>query len=261
MYSKILLFFGLFAFFIVKSQSYSGKIFLEDAAELYISKVYVTNLSSHNSVLSGYDGSFSIAANSGDIIRFSSVNTEREDVKVSPEMLKSGKNLIHLKMAVYSIQEVILKKFKPSGDIRRDMKYFKDSEKNLELAKIIGLPSPTVKDETALPPVASFAGGGLSFDIASIYDIISGEREKKIRAYNYEKMSKTIAAIRKYYGDDYFTALKIPRNHIDNFLQFIYSSDDLELALGNHNLEAAKYFIEKYLPVYLKRISTADYHG
>lgn len=259
MIQRVLLLSAILCVFFSKAQNFSGKIFLQDASALYLNKVYVTNLSSQNSVLSNFDGSFTIAAKTGDMVRFSSVNTERQDIKVSAEILSSDKNIVKLKMAVFSIEEVILKKFKPSGDIRKDINYFKDSQKNLEIAKVIGLPFPTKKDETILPPLASFGGGGLNFNLGTLYDIISGEREKKIRTYNYEKMTKTIAAIRQYYGQDYFTALKIPKNNIDNFLQFIYNSENVESAMASNGMEAMKFYIEKYLPVYLKRIDSAPH--
>lgn len=88
--------------------------------------------------------------------------------------------------------------------------------------------------------------------------MISGEAKKKKRFHEYEKMSKTISNIQQYFGDDYFTRLKIPKELIPNFLQFIYSSDNLNVFTDNGNYEPVKIYIEKYLPIYMKRLRNSN---
>jgi hypothetical protein len=67
-------------------------------------------------------------------------------------------------------------------------------------------------------------------------------------------MNNSVTAIKKYYGTEYFTNLKIPVNLIDNFLQFVYSSDNIYQYVSNNNFEAVGVYIEKYLPVYQRRL-------
>jgi len=43
-------------------------------------------------------------------------------------------------------------------------------------------------------------------------------------------------------------------NLIDNFLQFVYSSDNVYQYVSNNNFEAVGVYIEKYLPVYQRRL-------
>ncbi len=247
----------LFCMTMVYSQVVDGEIYIRDKSSLYLNQVYVTNINEHKSVLANYNGDFRIAANEGDVIRFTSIATERKDVTVTKQMLDMGKNFFELQIAYYEIQEVIISSFKPTGNLRRDVAMLKSSEKSFELRKMIGLPEPKGDGTSPELPVMSF-NQGLSFSIDSIFDLISGERKKKGRYYQYEKMSQDIKNLQDYYGDDYFIKLKIPKDLIPNFLQFVYSSDNITAFLESNNYEAAKVYIEKYLPIYLKRLQNSN---
>ena len=67
-------------------------------------------------------------------------------------------------------------------------------------------------------------------------------------------MNLTVTGIRNYYGTEYFTNLKIPTNFIDNFLQFIYSSENLYPYVERNNYDAIAIYIDKYLPIYQRRL-------
>ncbi len=237
-------------------QELEGEIFIRDKSSLYLNQVYVTNINAHKSVLANYNGEFKIAVKEGDILRFTSIATERKDVEVTSQMLGMRKNFIELQIAYYEIQEVILSSFKPTGNLRRDVAMLKSSDKAFELRKMIGLPEPKGDGTSPDIPVLSF-NQGLSFSIDSIFDLISGEKKKKERYYQYERMNKNIKNLQDYFGDDYFTRMKIPKELIPNFLQFVYSSDNITDYLETNNYEAAKTYIEKYLPIYLKRLQNS----
>ncbi|GGG55062.1 hypothetical protein [Epilithonimonas arachidiradicis] len=240
----------------VYGQYFTGEIYIRDKSSLYLNQMYVTNLNEHKSVLANYNGEFRITAKKGDVIRFTSIATERKDVTITDQMLELGKNFIELQIAYYEIQEVILSSFKPTGNLRKDVSMLKGSEKAFELKKMIGLPEPKGDGMSPELPVLSF-NQGLSFSIDSIFDLISGEKKKKERYYKYEKMSQGIKNLQDYFGDDYFVKLKIPKELIPNFLQFIYSSDNISIFLESNNYEATKVYIEKYLPIYLKRLQNS----
>lgn len=246
----------LFCIAVVYGQYFEGEIFIRDKSSLYLNQVYVTNINAHKSVLANYNGEFKIAVKEGDVLRFTSIATERKDIEVTKEMLSRQKNFVELQIAYYEIQEVILSSFKPTGNLRRDVAMLKGSEKVFELKKMIGLPEPKGDGTSPEIPVLSF-NQGLSFSIDSIFDLISGEKKKKERYYKYEKMSQGIKNLQDYFGDDYFIRLKIPKELIPNFLQFIYSSDNISIFLESNNYEATKVYIEKYLPIYLRRLQNS----
>ncbi|PZU90785.1 MAG: hypothetical protein DI529_02220 [Chryseobacterium sp.] len=247
----------LFCITVVYGQIFDGEIYIRDKSSLYLNQVYVTNVNEHKSVLANYNGDFQIQANEGDVLRFTSIATERKDITVTKQMLTLNKNFVELQIAYYEIQEVIISSFRPTGNLRKDVTSLKSSEKAFELRKMIGLPEPKGDGTSPEIPVLSF-NQGLSFSLDSIFDLISGEKKKKERYYQYERMSKNIKNLQDYFGDDYFVKLKIPKELIPNFLQFVYSSDNITTFLETNNYEAAKVYIEKYLPIYLKRLQNSN---
>lgn len=237
----------------INAQIYSGEVFLRDNSTLYLNQVYVTNLNTQKTVLTDYNGSFTIQASPGDIIRFTSIVTERKDIKLSAPMF-GVRNFIELKVAYQEIQEVVISRFKPTGNLRYDVNSLKKEDKGLAIKKVIGLPEPKGDGTPPELPVAGLRDGGLTISIESIYDILSGERKKKQRYVAYEKMSSSIIQIKSYLGKEYFLKFKIPENLIDNFLQFVYTSENIQPYIVAGNFEAIKIPIEKYLPIYQKRL-------
>jgi len=240
----------------MNAQNYSGEVFLRDNSVLYLNQVYVTNLTTLKTVLTTYSGEFNLKAEPGDIIRFTSIITERKDVKLTPQMLAT-KNLVELKVAYYDIQEVVISRFRPTGNLRYDMNSIRKEDKALALKKVIGLPEPKGDGTSPVLPVAGLRDGGLTFSLESIFDILSGDRKKKQRLVAYERMNNSVTNIKNYLGTDYFTRLKIPENLIDNFLQFIYTSENIEVYVQAGNFEAIKLPIEKYLPIYQRRLKNS----
>lgn len=240
----------------INAQVYSGEVFLRDNSIMYLNQVYVTNITQHKTVLANYNGNFSIKAEAGDIIRFTSIVTERKDIKMNPQMF-SAKNLVELKIAYHDIQEVVINRFRPTGNLTYDVKSIHKEDKALALKKVIGLPEPKGDGNSPELPVAGLRDGGLTFSIESIFDILSGDRKKKQRLVAYERMTHSVSEIKNYFGKDYFERLKIPENLIDNFLQFIYTSENIDVYIQSGNFEAVKMPIEKYLPIYQRRLQNS----
>lgn len=240
------------------AQYFSGEAYIRDNTELFLNQIYVTNLTTQKTVLSDYYGRFKISAQSGDIVRFTSIVSNRKDVVISAEMLASNNNRIELSVAYFEIQEVIISHFKPTGNLKRDVAVLKDKNKSADIKKIIGLPEPKGDGLPPQLPVASFANGGLNFSVDAIYDILSGERKKKERLIAYERMEYSIREIKNYFGKPYFIKHKIPENLIDNFLQFVYTSNNLYSYVERKNLEGTQLYIERYVPVYKRRLENSS---
>ena len=238
-------------------QTYSGRVYLREGNEqLFLHRAYVTNLTTQQTILTALDGGFSIAAKTGDIIRFTSIITQRQDMRLTAEMLARAGNFVELRPEYHEIQTVNIK-FKPTGDLRRDTYALRTAEKKLRIAEIVGLPEPKGDGYSPVQPVAALKDGGLSISVQTIYDALSGDAQKKKRLKDYEIMSRNVTVVRNYFGEDYFKKLKIPQNLVDNFLQFVYLSDNLNRFIDSNNIEATKPFIEKYLPIYLQRLESS----
>ncbi|MEJ8605928.1 hypothetical protein JSO56_03205 [Riemerella anatipestifer] len=258
MYRSLLFLFLLLGVY-AKSQFFVGEVLVEDRSEVYLTPIYVTNLETRKTVLCDYKGAFKIAASKGDVIRFTSITTDRTDITITEKHLATYNNIVELKMAYNVIPEVKLSKFKPSGILKKDVIALDDKKSALALKQIIGLPESKGDGTPPEAPPIAFVGGGLGggvvISVDAIYDVISGDRKRKRRLYAYEKMMKTTAAIRNYYGDDYFVSMKIPKHMIDDFLQFVYSSEESVFALvQNNKYEGVKVYFEKYLPIFQKRM-------
>lgn len=232
-------------------QKITGEIILKDLENVYISKMYITNLNSQETTLAGIRGTFSIRAKVGDILRFTSNRTDRKDIIITAPMLVKGHQLITLELLPREIKEVVLARFKPSGNLQKDSEKLNKIDKTKEIKKMIGLPEPKDNSNTETLP-ASFANGGFSLNLNSIYDILSGEAKKRKRRLRYEKMKQTIKIIRGTLDDNYFTKLKIPKNLIDNFLEFIYISENKNLTHKN-----VRILSEKYLPIFQQRLNSS----
>ena len=255
---KIFLLAFIFILNNLQAQYFTGEIIIRDNSVYYLNQVYVTNITAQKTVYTDYFGSFKIPAKEGDVIRFTSIVTDRKDVVVTADNLQNKSNFVELKIAYYDIQEVVISRFKPTGNLRKDVSSLKTGEKMLALQKMIGLPSPKGDGLPTQLPAAGFSGGGLTFGLDSIYDILSGEKKKKERANQYEKMNATVTGIKNYFGVEYFTSLKIPAHLIDNFLQFVYSSENLYPYIQANNYEATSIYIEKYLPIYQRRLRNSN---
>jgi hypothetical protein len=237
----------------INAQLYSGEVFLKDNSVLYLNQVYVTNLTTQKTVLSDYNGDFNLPADADDIVRFTSIVTDRKDIKLTQQMM-TQKNLVELKIAYHDIQEIVINRFKPTGNLRYDVNALRKEDKGLAIKKVIGLPEPKGDGTPPQLPVAGLRDGGLTFSLESIYDILSGERKKKQRYVAYERMNSSVTQIKNYLGKDYFIKFKIPENLIDNFIQFVYTSENIEPYVMSGNFEAIKIPIEKYLPIYQRRL-------
>lgn len=253
MKKKILFFLFLGVLFLGKAQEFQGKIIISENSVLYLNQIYVTNLNTRNTVLADYQGHFSLPAKVGDKIRFSSIVTERRDITVTQEMLERQLTMISLEVAYYQIKEVVVGNFKPTGNLEADIRKLPKSQ-SLVLAEKIGLPIPKDPDYPSLSSVLDFNNGGLGFNLHSIFDIVSGAKRREERLRTYERMKEGVTAMRKYFGDEFFITKGIPRNLIENFLQFVYTSDNLGPILAVQNFVQAELSIEKFLPVYLKRL-------
>ncbi|SDL95410.1 hypothetical protein [Chryseobacterium taihuense] len=251
--NKLITFFLLVLLSKVNGQNFTGEVFLRDNSVLYLNQVYVTNINKHKTVLTSYNGDFQLYAEPGDVIRFTSIVTERKDITLTPQMLNS-KNLVELKVAYHDIQEVVISRFRPTGNLRYDVNSIRKEDKALAIKKAIGLPEPKGDGTPPELPVAGFRDGGLTLSIESIFDVLSGERKKKQRLAAYERMQNSVTQIKNYLGKDYFTRFKIPENLIDNFLQFVYTSENIEVYVQTGNFDAVKLPIEKYLPIYQRRL-------
>ncbi len=239
------------------AQVFNAQIYLKDNQSVSLNQVYVTNMRTDQTVLSNIKGNFVLPVKLGDIIRFTSVITNRVDVKIDANLLAKSNNSVFLDVADMEIKEIVLSRFKPSNNYPKDLLKLKINNDKMErLNRAIGLPNG--KDfEPELDQIASF-NNGMVLNINAIYELLSGENKKKKRLYEYEKMKNNLNKINHYYGDIFFINQKIPLRLVNDFLQFVYLSDNIENLVEKHNYASISFYINKYLPIYLQRIKNSN---
>lgn len=243
----------------LSGQNFGGLIVVEDKETAYLNQIFVTNLNRHKTVLADPTGKFTIPVQIGDIVRFTSIVTERKDIKITEKHLIEQNNIVPLSLYYYNIGDVFIKPFKPTKNIQKDVLALKVKDKISPIKRAVGLPEPKIDPETALAgdAPAAFAGGGLTLNIEAIYDIISGEKKKKQRLRKYNIMQNGLNEVKQYFGTAYFKTMGIPEHLIDNFLQFVYSSENIQGYIEQKNYEALKIPMDKYLPIYQNRLKNS----
>jgi hypothetical protein len=56
----------------------------------------------------------------------------KKDIKLTPQLIQQ-KNLVELKIAYYEIQEIVLSRFKPTGNLRYDVNSLRKEDKAYKL--------------------------------------------------------------------------------------------------------------------------------
>lgn len=235
------------------SQEVTGEIVLKGLQNVYISKIYITNLDTQKTVLATFRGQFKINAKVGDVLRITSNRTERKDIKVNTRLIEQPYVFIEIELTPREIEEVVISTFKPTGNLKKDVEKLhkvKNDDENEKIKEMIGLPKPIVPEYSSAP--ISLANGGFNLDIQSVYDIFSGEMKKKQRRLEYEKMQEVIRMVRNSVEEQYFSQLRIPQHLIDNFLEFIYKSENKNLNEIN-----VRFLSQKYNPIYQKRLENS----
>ena len=76
---------------------------MRDKSNFYLNQIYVTNLNEQKTYLTNYNGEFRIPAKVGDVIRFTSIVSERKDITLTKNILENTNNLIELELSLIHI--------------------------------------------------------------------------------------------------------------------------------------------------------------
>lgn len=231
----------------------TGKVVTEE--EAVVSNVLVVNINSDQKTYTATDGSFKILAKKGDEIRFLKAKFDRASIHILE--IDFTKNLrITLNKTPIEIKEVEIKQ-RLTGNLDKDSKSLNKRNKNQEIQDAIGLPPPPEKPrekpaELTKDVLLPIVTGNLN--IQAIYDVASGKAKRQKRLYKYEDLQENIAWVRRKVEDDYFANLGIPKEEINNFIDYSFAKNPLSLQYAKaENVsgfliqieEPAKQFVER----------------
>ncbi len=222
-----------FLFFLVFFKFYaqetlSGKVVTEQSTEL--SGVLVVNITTDDKTYTNAEGNFKIMAKKGDKIRFLKEKYDRATITVFYIDFQKKLKIILTKTPI-EIKEVQIKP-KLTGNLKKDSKSLNKRNRNQELQDAIGLPPPPEKPrekpaEVTKDILLPIITGNLN--IQAIYDVASGKAKRQKRLYKYQDLQENIAWARLKIEDEYFINLGIPREEINNFIEYSFAKNPLAL--------------------------------
>ncbi|MBW2960921.1 carboxypeptidase-like regulatory domain-containing protein [Mesonia aestuariivivens] len=211
------------------------------ADSISFTQVNIVNLNKELGTVNNTKGKFTIVAEAGDEIVFSSVQFEPYQIQVTQEMLKQDQT-IYLFPAVNELEEVKLSNINLSGDLTKDASnlkvkpYFNPSQ--------VGLPNPLPKLTVEDRRLYTAQSGGPAGVLA---DVISGrmamlKRMKEIAEYEaLVHKAKRLVSL-SFVEED----LNIPQDYIDDFFYFCTKDEKFEAVVKRAGkLEMIEFLTQK----------------
>lgn len=205
----------------------SGRTILNEKG---IEGIYVKNESSNETTNSDTDGRFNIKCQLGDVLYFSSVNTETIRKKITIKEYQSNNLVVSMTSKTIDLNEVIINTntitAEKIGIIPENQKKYTPAERRLKTA---GDFKPT--------HLLSLLGGSSPLD--PIINKISGRTKRLKKELEIEKKERLLERLKTLYKDDFYVMnLKIPKTYINSFRYFCIENQYLVsyLTSGNKQL-------------------------
>lgn len=234
MKTKLLFGFLLFSMsFVFGQQKYViGNV--KNEAQDNISQTYIYNPRTEEIVITDHSGDFIIAAIAQDELRVVKTGFERLTLKVSQNNFNQPLQLILSKLP-YDIEEVKIS-FNPTGNLKKDLAYFKTSAKKEKLNNEMNLymkgpmteiiPQNTVPTMFAIKkpgdgqiPLLSIGSGGSGGLLGLIGGVILGNSKKQTPP-NYAEVEDFYRRVKGVIDLDYFKGYGVSDYDFDIFLAY-----------------------------------------
>ncbi len=217
-----------------------GKI-INDSLE---APVHIINLSLEKGSISDFEGNFSISANEGDSIQFSSVQYKKKILVITSEAIRQEILKVKLEEEITELDEVELHKL--SGSLVEDLE-------NIDVVdyRKLGLPIPK-KEPPTIVERKIMALSNPADPAGQLYGWLSGEKKKLKKAKENQDLTNKILKAKRLVTTFFLTdVLGLEENELTNFLYFcaeekpgfhrlVAQEDALEL------IELCKAVIDKY---------------
>ncbi len=222
--------------------------------EMDYQNILVTNLNTGNSTLTNLIGQFSIKAKEGDILQFRGDNVQEDEAWVNANHIKKNAIFILLTPISIPLSEVLANNFKFSGNLAVDTKRAEIKDTLSEAIAMMGVPVGRARDEWKHINTPVFPSI-VSMDLDALYDIISGEKKRKIALYNYNQKKNVVSSIRNYFQDPFFiSSLRIPLTDIDTFLYTVIEISDLQYYFNQNDYYTIMQLLKELAPTYKERM-------
>ncbi len=175
--------------------------------------IHIINVTAEKGTVTEASGEFTVEVKENDLLLFSSVQFQKKEILVTPEIISSGMLEIELQKDLTELDEVRLHQL--SGNLGNDIEGIETYD-----PRIIGFAlsdkKPLSIEERKLVAMRSPMD-----PVGLIYGAISGESKMLKKAIENNKLKSLVYKARDMMPDDYFTdTLFLPENKIMDFLYY-----------------------------------------
>lgn len=210
-----------------------GRVYSKDGD---VAATHVSNSTTNKGTITDLKGFFTISVRFNDTLVFSAVQYKKKQVVITSEILENKKFEVFLEEALTELNEVVVTPYNLTGDMKRDAARIK--VENIVTASTLGLPNAynriMTQNERKLAEADSgrFIEGAnfrldstfnpmIAINLHKILNRISG-RTKTLKSYvAIDKEIALLNMVKRFYHDSiYQQELKIPKNRINDFMNF-----------------------------------------
>ncbi|SKB66565.1 hypothetical protein SAMN05660776_2382 [Salegentibacter holothuriorum] len=216
-----------------------GKI-LTDSIE---APIHIINITAEKGTVTKANGEFLVEVREQDLLLFSSVQFQKKEILVTPQILSSGILEVKLQKDLTELDEVRLHQL--SGNLGNDIEGIETFD-----PRIIGFAlsdkEPLIIEERKL-----FAITRPDDPVGTLYGIISGQKKMYEKAIENSKLSKLVYKAREFVPDEFYTeTLELKGNKIMDFLYYCSLKPNFKQLVNKNDplvlIEFLKETITKY---------------
>lgn len=221
--------------------------------------VHIINKKAETGILSDENGEFQIKARPGDVLLISSVQYERKEIRITPEILKKGLLEVQLSQDYNRLDEVRLTEL--TGNLRTDLDKLEIVEMPvINIGPVPLEPQMGVDNAAMAESTGHMASGG---NILGLVGLIAGNRNlgkfpagKDENTFTKRKANKFLRA--KFETSFFTDHLKIQLPYINDFIDYSFEHGLSESMFRNDRSLDLIVFLEARSKSFLKEISEEE---
>ncbi|HEX9980061.1 MAG TPA: hypothetical protein VGB50_05805 [Flavobacterium sp.] len=216
--------------------------------------VFIINQANQKSTLSAANGDFKIAANEGDTIVIGGLSFKVFELIVRREHFETGVE-IKLQPEIYKLEEIVIPRYRLSGDLSRDSRHIPKKIDTLEVLRSMIVSAAKIErdfpdDEKSRPrfnvmPVMESQLTGVDlFGVVELLlsGIIKHQPKKKEKTIGYSSFQE--AATQRYSAEFFMKTLKLTPHESLMFLDFCAAKNpDLSIFNRGRDLELLEFLL------------------
>ena len=216
-----------------------GKV---DANIIDLEGIYVVNVRTEASVVTNADGSFSIPAQAGDTLIFSSVQLKERRIVLVDEDFASVNFVVKIEVGMNQLREVIIKRY--------------DNINAVALGIIPSGQRSYTPAERKLKGATDLVASGGSVTLDPLLNMLSGRSEMLKKELAVEKKEIFMKLLEKMFNTDHFVRnLSIPIDYVKGFEYFAVENESFTKILNTKNKTTTEFLLAELAVKYKEIIA------